>query len=116
MMVDAVGEPHFLEVFLELLETRIFPIAGISLIDGFQRTADPQVVTPVLVEQNVAPAQSGLTQVIDQQLLVQGKRIEPRNPVFQHPDVVEAVRHPIEFFFGYLFPASPDARNKYRHK
>jgi hypothetical protein len=116
-MVNAVGEPHFLEVLLELLERLARPVARVSPVNRFERAAYAQIVPAVLVEQDVAARQGGLAQVIDQLLLVQRKRVKARNAVLEHLDIVEAVGYPVELLLAALFlTAGVHTRNECCHK
>ena len=117
VMVNAVGEPHFLEVLLEPLERLARPVARVPPVNRFERAAYAQIVPAVLVEQDVAARQGGLAQVVDQLLLVQRKRVEARNAVFEHLDIVEAVGYPVELLLADLFlTAGVHTRSECCHK
>ena len=100
VVVYAVGEPHFLQVFFEFPEILARAVARVALLDRFERAADAQVVAAVLVEKDIASAECGLVQVIDQLFLFQREGVEARYLVAQHFDVVETVHHPVELLFG----------------
>ena len=71
MVVNAVGKPHLFQVFFEFFELFAVAVTGVSLFDGFEGTADAQIVTAVLIEENVSTTKSSLIQVIDQLLFIQ---------------------------------------------
>jgi len=56
VMVDAVGEPHFLEVLLERLPLGCRAVAAVVFVDDLQRPAHRQVRRTVLVVEDVAAA------------------------------------------------------------
>ena len=87
VMVDAVGEPDFLEVLLERLPLGRRAVALEMGVDRLERPADRQVVFEVLVEKAVAAALGDFGQVIDQLLLFQRKLFKGGNLVTDHLDV-----------------------------
>ena len=96
MMMDAVSEPDSLEVGLQGQEVRRLPISFIGCIDRFQCPAYRQVITTILIEQDVAPHQCGFRQVIKQLFLLEGEGFESRDLVSQDLQVGETVDHVIE--------------------
>ena len=94
VVVDAVGEPHLFQVLLQRLPFGRRAVAGIILIDCFQRAAHGKVDGAVLVEEDVAAALGGLGQVIDELLLLKRQLVEAGDFVTDDLDVVEAVDDP----------------------
>ena len=94
MVVDAVGEPHLLEVFFERLPVVGRAVALIIKVECFERAPDRQVGRAVLVEENIAPALGRLGEVVDQLFLFEGKLLESGHFVADDLDVVEAVDDP----------------------
>ena len=94
VMVDAVGEPHFLEVLLERLPLGRRAVAAEVFVDDLQRPAHRQVRRTVLVVEDVAAALGRLGQVIDEFLLLQREVFESGDFVADHLDVVEAIDDP----------------------
>ena len=94
VVVDAVGEPHFFEVFFER-----FPLVGravsfIIKVERFERAPDRQVGRAVLVEEDVATALGRFGQVVDQLFLFERKPFESGHFVADDLDVVEPVDDP----------------------
>ena len=116
-MVNAVGEPHFLEVLLELLEQLARPVARVSPVNRFERAAYAQIVPAVQVEQDVAAAFGRFGQIIDQLLLLQRKLLEAGDFVTDDLDIVEAVGYPVELLLADLFlTAGVHTRSECCHK
>ena len=96
MVVDAVAEPHLLQVQLQALEVGTRAVAGVAGVDLFQHLAHVQVVLAILVEKDVAALQGGLLKVINQLFLFQGQLVEPRHLVTKNLDVGKAVNVIVE--------------------
>ena len=94
VVVDAVGEPHLLEVLFERLPLLGRAVAGVVLVEGLQRAAHGKVRGAVLVEEDVAAALGGLGEVVDQLLLFERQSVESGHFVADHLHVVEAVDDP----------------------
>ena len=94
VVVDAVGEPHLLEVFLERLPLGGRAVAGVVLIDDLQRPPDRKVHAAVLVVENIPAALGSLGQVVDELLLAKGKLVESGHFVADDLDVVETIDDP----------------------
>ena len=108
MVVNTVGEPHLFEVFFEFFEIFAVAVPGVTLFDGFEGAADAQIVTAVLVEQNVPTTEGCLIQVVDQFFLIERKGVEIGHLVAQHFDVIKTIDHPFERFFCLWFGLAAD--------
>ena len=71
VVVDAIGEPHLLQVCLQCLELMMMPVCSLIGIDSLQHLSDAQVMAAKLVEGYVTAIQRGLREVIDVLLLTQ---------------------------------------------
>ena len=65
MMMNTVGEPYPFQIHFHGLEICRSLVTGIARIDSFQHPADPEVILPVLVKQDVTSLQSGFREVIN---------------------------------------------------
>ena len=74
--MNAVGEPHLFQVFLQGLPFGRRAIAPVVLVNRFERTAHGEVVFEILVEKDVPAALGSLGEVIDQFLLRKRKLLE----------------------------------------
>ena len=86
-----------------------FSVVGLVQIDGFHCTADTQIVTAVLVIQNVAPLQGGLAQIVDELLLLKRQLLKTLYTVAQNFQIIEFVHVVSEFVvvvFGCLLFAA----------
>ena len=77
VVMDAVGEPHALQVDLHCLEIGRSLVARIAGIDRLKHLSDDKVVLAVLVEEDVTTLQGGFREVIYQFLLVESQSLEP---------------------------------------
>ena len=100
VVVDAVGEPYLLEIFLQRLPLGRRAVALIVLVNRLQRAAHGEVHRAVLVEKNVAAAFGSLGEVIDQLLLFERQGVETGNFVTDDLDVVETVDDPRHIALG----------------
>ena len=71
MMMDTIGEPDALEILLKNIKLCRTLLVRIVEIQCLARTTDTQVVTSVLVKQDVTSPQRRLTQTINELLLLQ---------------------------------------------
>ena len=87
MVVDAVAEPHTLEVLFHGHKVGISAVALVVTVGLLQKVTNLQVVASVLVEQNVASPKGSFLQVIDECLLLQRELLETVHTIAQHLDV-----------------------------
>ncbi len=66
----AVAEPYQLQVFLESLEVLAVAVSFVVCVDVLEGFADLEVVTSVLVPDDVAPHLRGLRQIVEHLLLL----------------------------------------------
>ena len=97
VVMNAVGEPHLFQVFLQGLPFGRRAVAPVVLVNRFERTAHGEVVFEILVEKDVPAALGSLGQVIDQFLLRKRKLLETGDFVTDDLDVVETVDDPRGF-------------------
>ena len=71
MMMDTIGEPDALEILLKNIKLCRTLLVRIVEIQCLARTTDTQVVTSVLVKQDITSPQRRLTQTINELLLLQ---------------------------------------------
>ena len=90
-MVYAVAEPYLLQVLLEGLEVLGLAVALVVGVYVLQELADLEVVHAVLVPDDVAAHLSGLGEVVEHYLLVQGEAVELGDLVSENLDVGEPV-------------------------
>ena len=93
-MMDAVGEPHALEIFLKSLPIGILlPSfqAGVGFIQCLTGSAYTEVISAVLVKEDVASPEGSLGEAIDELLLLQAQRIELRHVVADDLQVIEFI-------------------------
>ena len=64
MVMDAVGKPNPFQISFQSNKLRIRTISFIADINSLQRTADRQIITTVLVEQNIPAHQGSFRQMI----------------------------------------------------
>ena len=86
-MVQAGGEPKALDVGDEGLEILGLAIAAVVAIDGFEHVANAEVVTTVLIIEDVASGKGGLSKVVDERLLTKREAVEAFDFVAQHLNV-----------------------------
>ena len=91
MMMDTIGEPDALEILLKDLKLCRTLLVRIVEIQCLARTTDTQVVTSVLVKQDITSPQRRLTQAINQLLLLQRQTIELRHIVAQDLQVIKLI-------------------------
>ena len=96
MVMDTVGEPHALEVTLESCELRGIFVVRIIEVQRLAGTADTEVVTAVLVEQDIASPQSRLTQTIHKLFLLQRQALKLRHIVTENLQVIELIHVVLE--------------------
>ena len=108
VMIDAVGEPHPLQIDLKSLEILAFAIPLKMQIHRLEHLANAEIVFPVLVKRDVAPPQGCLRKIVNELFLLQGKVFETVQTIPQQLYVGEAFVRIVEFFclhkkMGYLF-------------
>ena len=103
VVMDTVGEPYALEVLLHEQVLRVL-LVGVVEVDTLEGAADGEVVTAVLVVEDVASLQGSLSEIIDKGLLLKGKRVEVRYLVPKHFEVIEFV-HVVIDFLCFVVPA-----------
>ena len=87
MVVQAGGEPKALDVGDEGLEILGLAIAAVVAIDGFEHVANAEVVTTVLIVEDVASGKGGLSKVVDEGSLTERELVETFDLVAQHLNV-----------------------------
>ena len=100
--MDAVGEPHLLEILLEGLPFGCSAVAAVVRVNRLQCPAYGKIVFEILVEDDIPSAQGGLVEVVDEFLLVKGEVLEAGYFVLQYFDVVERIHYPFELLRLYL--------------
>ena len=76
VVMDAVGEPHLLEILLEGLPFGCSAVAAVVRVNRLQCPAYGKIVFEILVEDDIPSAQGGLVEVVDEFLLVKGEVLE----------------------------------------
>ena len=71
MVMNAIGKPHLLQIFLQTLEVLGVLVSLVPGIDFFESGADCKIVFTVLVKQNVATLECCLGKVLYQFLLLE---------------------------------------------
>ena len=97
-MVYAVAEPYAFQIFRHRLEIPAAAVAFPIGIDSLEHLAYAQVVSSVLVEDDVPTLQSRLLQIIHQLLLFQCQLVEAGHLIAHHLDVGEFLVDVIECF------------------
>ena len=77
MVMNARREPHLLQVGGQFGKEFAFTVALPVGVNGFEHTAYAQVVTAVLVEQDVASLQCCLLQIIDKRFFLERQFSNP---------------------------------------
>ena len=90
-MVDAVAEPHLLEVLLEGFVVLGGLVAVVRGINCLEQGADLEVVAAVLVPNDVSPGLCCLAEIVDHELLVERELVEVGYLVAEDFDVGEVV-------------------------
>ena len=85
----AGGEPHALEVDGECAVEFVGMFSVVVLVDGFEEGTDAEVVTSVLVEEDVASFESGFLEIVDEGLFLKCEFFEAFHFVAEHLDVGE---------------------------
>ena len=70
MVMNAIGKPHLLQIFLQTLEVLGVLVSLVPGIDFFESGADCKILFTVLVKQNVATLECSLGEVIHKLLLL----------------------------------------------
>ena len=87
MMMNAIAEPHTFEIKRKGTELRRGAVALITGINRLEHTTDAQIVTSVLVIQDVTPLQGRLGKIVNQLFLTQGEVFKPLYLIAQHLNV-----------------------------
>ena len=85
--MDAGRKPDALQIDRHGLKKRALPVASKILIQRFEHTANPQIVAPILVKQDVAPVEGGFLQIVYIGLFLQRKVFKSFHFIAQHLDV-----------------------------
>ena len=94
--MDAVAEPHLLQVFQEGLVVLVVLAALVVAVDFLKGLAHHQVVLAVLVKEDVATVECSLGQIIYQLLLLERQVLEAGHLVAQHLDVGKSVHRVVK--------------------
>ena len=103
MVMDAVAEPYSLEIYVESAKVVTLALALVLDIYGLQHPADAQVVTAVLIPQDVPPPECRLTQMIEQDLLPECQALKAWHTIAQHLQVGKALIAVDEMFRSQLY-------------
>ncbi len=76
MVMDTVAELNLLEIFQESLVFGVILVSGITGIYFFEKLAQGEIVTTVLVPEDVAPLEGGFRQIIYEFLLIEREILE----------------------------------------
>ena len=71
VMVNAIGEPHTLQILFQSTKLIRIVVYGVVCIDGFQHLADAEVIFSILVEGDVPTIKGSFGEIIHQNLLTQ---------------------------------------------
>ncbi len=100
--MDAVAEPHLLNVLLESLEVGAFAVAVVCGVDVFKRMAKGQVGRAVLIPKYVASPKGCFREIVDEGFLIHAQAVEIGHLIAQHFDVGESVGRVVESGVGGL--------------
>ena len=96
VMVDSVAEPHALQVTLKRCKLVCGTVVRIIQVQRLTSTADTQIVTSVLVEENIASLQCSFAQIIDECFLLQAQFLKTGHRVTQYFQIVEFIHRVLE--------------------
>ena len=91
VVVDAVGEPYPLQIFLKSQIVLALAVALVVGVEVFQQVADCQVILAILVEENVTAPEGSLLQVIDKGFLFQAELVEAVHLIAQHLNICKTL-------------------------
>ena len=87
MVVQTGGEPEALDVGDEGLEILGLAVAAVVAINGFEHVANAEIVTTVLIVEDVASGKGGLSKMVNEGFLTERELVEAFDLVAQHLNV-----------------------------
>ena len=93
MMVNAIREPHPFHVHLERLELGSRAVAFKMCIYRLKQFSYPQIIFPILVEQNITSLKSRFRQIIHQYFLLKRQLIKTSHPITQYLQIGKLIYH-----------------------
>ena len=100
--MNAVREPHALEVTLEGRKIHFGLVVGVIEIELLTRAADTEVVTSVLVIEDVSSPEGCLGKAVNERFLLKGQLVKLRYVVTEDLEVIELIHVVLERGFFLL--------------
>ena len=93
VMMDAVGEPHTLQIQHKFVPFLRGLVAGVVLVHALADAANTQIVAAILVRQDVPTPQCGFAQVVHKSLLLNTQVLKSGHAIAQYTQVIKLIYH-----------------------
>ena len=103
MVVDAVGEECIFGIVYELLTFGIILVVTVPFDDGFQGFSDGQVMSVLLIPEDIPAVESGLNEVVNQFFLGEVEFFESGYLIVEDLFVAKVFSVPVETIHDSVF-------------